>query len=108
MDERIERTRLWCHACERHFIAELDMAVTGNHEVHCPCGHIHYRVVERGRVTGDRYRSSMGTVYVTGSWYTGASTTSGSAFLQQSWDNSTTNVCASGWSSGSTTSWATT
>lgn len=60
------RTDLHCHACQGTFVAELDMALTGNHEIPCPnCGHIHYRVIESGRVTGDRYRSSMQTYAVT-------------------------------------------
>lgn len=44
---------------------ELDLGLNGNHEITCPyCQHIHYRVVENGVVTEDRYRSSAGQIFV--------------------------------------------
>jgi hypothetical protein len=64
----IERSRLHCHACDEWFIAELDMELSGQHEIVCPnCGHIHYRIIQDGQVTGERYRSSNGypTYYAT-------------------------------------------
>lgn len=60
----IERTDLHCYACNQYFGVELDMSLNGNHEISCAhCGHIHYRVVRDGRVTGERYRSSAGATY---------------------------------------------
>ncbi len=57
-------TDLYCHGCGKDFIAKLDFGLNGNHEIKCPhCSHIHYRVIENGEVTGDRYRSSMQTYY---------------------------------------------
>jgi len=54
------KTLLYCHGCDTSFTVEFDYSLNGNHEVKCPnCGHIHYRVIENGEVTGDRYRSSM-------------------------------------------------
>ena len=85
----IEATRLYCHECDGYFTARLDMALNGNHEIKCPnCGHIHYRVVENGKVTGERYRSSMRTYYVLGASYTTAATTS--FYLSDSWASTTT------------------
>lgn len=81
-------TKLYCHGCGKDFIAKMDMELNGNHEIICPnCGHVHYRVVENGEVTGERYRSSMqtyscSTVYVT---ITNTSSTSGSIYLSDSW-----------------------
>lgn len=50
------RTDLDCHNCKKDFIAQLDMALDGNHVLHCPyCGHEHCRVVKAGVVTGDRW-----------------------------------------------------
>lgn len=61
----IERSNVWCTNCQRQFIAELDLALNGNHEITCPfCRHIHYRVVRDGVVTEDRYRSSAGFTYI--------------------------------------------
>lgn len=84
-------TELYCHDCGNGFVAELDMDINGNHEIKCPhCEHIHYRVVENGRVTGQRYRSSMGVVQVN-TWTlnsTDSGTASNSTFLNQSWNDS--------------------
>jgi DNA-directed RNA polymerase subunit RPC12/RpoP len=58
------KTEIYCHECERYFTVELDLDLDGNHEIKCPnCGHTHYRVIEKGRVTGERYQSSMGMAY---------------------------------------------
>ncbi|MDD5013836.1 MAG: hypothetical protein PHW73_01875 [Atribacterota bacterium] len=81
------RTEIYCHGCERYFTVELDFDLNGNHEIKCPnCNHVHYRVIEKGRVTGERYRSSMGSAwtysvvsysqtYTASSDYSGYSTT---------------------------------
>lgn len=55
------RTDLECHNCydhnlPSHFTAVIDYDLNGNHEIECPrCGHIHYRIVKDGKVTGDRH-----------------------------------------------------
>jgi len=83
MDTR--ETEMFCHDCRNDFTAELDMDINGNHEIECPhCGHIHYRVVEDGRVTDDRYRSSMGIVQANAYTMT-ASSNNSNVYLQQSW-----------------------
>lgn len=69
------------------------MGINGNHEIVCPhCGHTHYRVVENGRVTGERYRSSMNTIiaptYAMDTSNNGM-TSSNDTWLQQSWNDST-------------------
>jgi len=65
MQDRV-RTDLFCHECSKNFIARLDFNLEGNHEIHCPwCGHIHYRVIKGGVVTGDRHNSDH-TTHVVG------------------------------------------
>lgn len=87
-------TEMFCHDCRNNFTAELDMDINGNHEIECPhCGHIHYRVVENGRVTGERYRSSMGTVQAS-TWTGSSSASSSSPFLYQSWSDSSSGTMA--------------
>lgn len=55
------RTVLDCHDCSKDFIALLDYSVIGNHVIECPhCGHSHCRVIENGKVTGDRWDSRYG------------------------------------------------
>lgn len=52
------RTDLFCTECNKTFIANLDLAIEGNHVIHCPyCDHIHYRKIEAGKVTSDRWDS---------------------------------------------------
>jgi len=54
----LTKTDLWCHSCKTNFIAIIDFTLDGNHQIECPkCGHIHYRKVKQGKVTGDRYDS---------------------------------------------------
>lgn len=49
---------MWCHSCEKNFIASVDVSVEGNHEISCPhCSHLHYRVVTNGIITGERFSS---------------------------------------------------
>ena len=80
-------TELYCHGCNNEFTAELDMDINGNHEIECPyCGHIHYRVVEDGQVTDDRYRSSMGMVRAP-TFASSNSNNASSAFLCQAWSD---------------------
>lgn len=63
----IVRTDMECHSCREQglkdrFLARINFNIDGNHEIECPrCGHIHYRVVQNGRVTEERYNSSYAT-----------------------------------------------
>jgi hypothetical protein len=85
----IVSSRLYCHDCNGWFTARLDMNLTGNHEIVCPnCKHIHYRVVEKGEVTGERYQSSMQTYYVSGSSYSTTAGTGGVLYFD-SWASTT-------------------
>lgn len=59
---RETRTVLDCHECHKQFVALLDYTVTGNHIIECAhCGHEHCRVIENGRVTGERWDSRYGS-----------------------------------------------
>lgn len=50
-----------CTDCHKLFLAVIDFAVNGNHEIRCPhCGHVHQRVIRRGVMTGDRWGSTTG------------------------------------------------
>lgn len=63
--EGVVNTPLDCHVCSKNFIAKLDYDIDGNHKIICPyCGHVHWRKIEKGVVTSDRWGSG-GTVEVT-------------------------------------------
>jgi len=90
----IERTRLACHGCNQSFTAELHMEVNGQVEIDCPnCGHPHYRIVQGGRVTGERYYPGMDIMYVATTYTTNNSSasyndyTGTSSQLYSSWGN---------------------
>jgi len=97
----IQRQDLHCTNCSRHVVFDMDFDLDGNHEITCPeCGHIHYRVVENGLITEERWNSSM-PIYIVSSvttittstdsfsiYYTaGTSTGTGDAvgFLYDAW-----------------------
>lgn len=59
------RTDLHCTECGKTFVAQLDLAVDGNHIIECPhCGHEHCRVITKGKVTGERWSSRAQRVNV--------------------------------------------
>lgn len=97
----IQRQDLHCTNCGRHVQFDMDFGLDGNHEITCPeCEHVHYRVVEGGRITEDRWRSSMQTYVVTSitssaaTYYTTAiatgTSTAGTWFLHDAWLSTTT------------------
>jgi DNA-directed RNA polymerase subunit RPC12/RpoP len=56
--EGIVKTNCDCTECSKVFVARLDYDVDGNHKIVCPyCGHIHWRVITKGVVTGQRHGS---------------------------------------------------
>lgn len=56
------RTDMHCTNCHKGFLAKIDFDVEGNHEIVCPqCGHSHYRVIEKGKITSDRWSSAADT-----------------------------------------------
>lgn len=93
----IQRQDLHCTNCGRHVIFDMDFDLDGNHEITCPeCNHVHYRVVENGRITEDRWNPLMATYIVTCAstvttgtiYYTsGVSTATGDGvgFLHDAW-----------------------
>lgn len=53
------RTEIYCHACSKNFVAELDMSIAGDYIIECAfCGHEHHRKIEGGKVTEARWDSS--------------------------------------------------
>ena len=46
----------WCAECQHYIYLKLNTQLQGNHVVVCPkCQHKHYRLVENGIITSDRY-----------------------------------------------------
>jgi DNA-directed RNA polymerase subunit RPC12/RpoP len=84
---------MYCHACSKNFVAELDYSMSGNHQVECPhCGHLHFRQIKDGRVTGERWGSDPNTHIVRrGSVWKSDSqpmvTSTASAFIRDRWVN---------------------
>lgn len=55
-------TSMSCHECGKNFIAMVDYRLDGNHILECAhCGHEHWRVIQKGKVTSERFGSSYGT-----------------------------------------------
>jgi len=81
-----------CHACGQLMRFELDMELNGNHVINCPeCGHEHCRVIENGKVTGDRWDSRNGIqCYTVATSCDFGITVSTSSFLTDSWLNTET------------------
>lgn len=51
-----ENFDLYCHSCEKNFIAKINSGVDGNHIINCPhCDHEHCRVIYNGVVTSERW-----------------------------------------------------
>jgi len=58
----IVRTDMYCHDCNKNFLAHIDYDIDGQHIIECPaCGHSHYRKIINGRVTSERYDSDPTT-----------------------------------------------
>lgn len=52
---RIE-VEFWCAECKHYTYVRLNLGLNGNHVMNCPnCGHKHYRLVQRGVITSDRF-----------------------------------------------------
>lgn len=50
----------YCQMCCSYIYAKLNTSLDGNHIVVCPkCGHMHYRVVQNGIITEERYNSTL-------------------------------------------------
>ena len=96
-DEQIERQELHCHECQRYVQFALDVALNGNHVLHCPnCGHEHCRVVRDGKITDIRWAQRNGPTYTVATATTSATqmyfinttnTTAATSILYTSWLN---------------------
>lgn len=92
----VVRTDMHCHDCSKNFIALLDYNIEGNHEIICPyCGHRHCRVIENGKITGDRWDGKnshednvkVGTERTWQHTHLQGQTSSASHFLREKWLN---------------------
>jgi len=55
----------YCSSCSKYFDVKLNMSLNGNHRVHCPnCGHIHFRLIEGGKITGTRFNETTDKIIV--------------------------------------------
>lgn len=89
------KTVMDCHDCNKQFVALLDYSINGNHIVQCPtCGHEHCRVIEKGKITEDRWSSRYGSdkerdgIKARRVWkhnVLAMKTTSASEFMRQRW-----------------------
>lgn len=51
----------WCANCSHYIYLKLNTQLQGNHVVICPiCQHKHYRLVENGIITSDRFTEGYG------------------------------------------------
>jgi len=94
-------TEIWCHECQRRVLIRIEATATGNLTVPCPvCDHKHYRYVEEGVITEERWRSSSGFL-TTSQWSTTgtstASTSSASSTTAYLWASSATTGGTSTW-----------
>lgn len=87
-----------CHNCGNNMRIELNEELDGNHVIECPhCQHEHCRVVERGKVTRERWDSRNGwgggiVYYATVSTVSIATSnsTAGNTFTMGSWSTAST------------------
>ena len=71
-----DRQEIHCHGCGRFVQFILNFENDGNYEIDCPrCGHTHYRVIRNGRITDDRWKSSMQYTQIYGATSSMASST---------------------------------
>ncbi len=55
----------YCTSCSKYFDVKLNMSLNGNHRVHCPnCGHIHFRLIEKGKITDTRFNEIADKIIV--------------------------------------------
>ena len=92
----VEKQELHCHNCDKYVQFDIDINLDGPHVIICPnCGHDHYRVVNKGIITGDRWGQSQSQQQIyqaTNVSFTTSSTTTATgtdSFLRSSWLNST-------------------
>lgn len=63
LSDNIEITELHCHNCDGYIRFALDKGKSGQHVLICPnCKHEHCRVIQNGKVTGDRWSSRNGDI----------------------------------------------
>jgi hypothetical protein len=94
-NDSVERQELWCHNCSRYVQFSVDLELNGRHIIKCPnCDHEHYRVVNKGVITEERWGSSnnIPTYFVTNTTFSMISITSSTAtnINFYAWTGSTT------------------
>lgn len=100
---------VYCTECQKYFRFRISEEESGDLDIPCKnCGHMHYRVVEKGVITGDRWAMDVDGVKMTreeleqvqqntvGYTYTGSytvsmysSSTASSTYLTDAWADAT-------------------
>ena len=56
-------------SCGKYFDFKLNMALNGNYRIHCPnCGHVHYRMVKKGKITDTRFPDNDSNILIEDIW----------------------------------------
>src|SRR5438105_2258023 len=93
ISDEVIRTDMYCHQCDKNFIAELDASINGQHTAECPhCGHNHHRIIENGNITEARWDSAPQARIVPArsvwkSTVLKAQTSTAAAFIRDRWLN---------------------
>ena len=54
-----------CTECRKLFDFPLNTKLDGNYRIHCPeCGHIHYRVLNKGEITDKRFTNDCDDQFI--------------------------------------------
>ena len=90
------KQELYCHNCDKYVLFSVP-AYNGRLIVRCPnCGHEHYRIVENGEITAERWGSSNRPIVYAVNVYISSTSSATDTFLYQSW-TSASSTNNSGW-----------
>lgn len=91
-----QRTEMYCHACTKKFVAELNFDISGDFVIECAhCAHEHYRTIKNGKITEARWgtaKDNSSVVRVNGRsvWKSSviqAQTSTVAEFIRERWLN---------------------
>ena len=100
----VVKQELHCHNCQQYVQFDMDEEMDGEYEIECPdCGHMHCRVVEKGRITDKRWDSRNGN-YMSVTAITYSSTSIMDSLLNYSYTTTCTDIKINPSSSASVTS----
>jgi hypothetical protein len=53
------QVEFWCSTCRHYLYITMNTTLNGNHIMVCPCGHRHYRLVQDGIITSERFNEGL-------------------------------------------------